>query len=143
VTVKRVGIWCLYLVIALSLSGCGAHEAEIAKQGRSGLVGLSQSDIRMCAGLATKTEKDKAGDIWMYEHGTSSPDGMTPTVGFPFAASVQFNAPNAGYCRVQLRFVKDRVAAVEYAGETDMMGHRDAVCAQMIRTCMERYARRY
>jgi hypothetical protein len=138
----RVGIWFLSAALIMSLASCGVREAELAEQGRSGLVGLSQSDIRMCAGFATKAEKDKTGDIWMYEHGTSSPDSMTPTVGFPLAATVQFNAPNAGYCRVQLRFVKDRVAAVEYAGETDMMGHRDAVCAQMIRTCVERYARR-
>jgi len=142
VAVWRVGIRFLSAAMIMSLAGCGAREAEIAEQGRSGLVGLSQSDIRMCAGFATKTEKDKTGDIWMYEHGTSSPDSTTPTVGFPLAATVQFNAPNAGYCRVQLRFAKDRVAAVEYAGETDMMGHRDAVCAQMIRTCVERYARR-
>ncbi len=97
----------------------------------------------MCAGFATKIEKDKAGDIWMYEHGTSSPDSMTPTVGIsaaPRPCSSMRPMPAIAACNSASP--TDRVAAVEYAGETDMMGHRDAVCAQMIRTCVERYARR-
>src|SRR5918996_855418 len=106
------------LASSVLLASCGAREAELAQQARGGLVGLSQSDIRMCAGLAAKTEKDKAGDIRMYEHGASMPGGFpAPTVLVP-------------------------VAGVEYSGETDLFGNRDAVCSQMIRTCLERYARR-
>jgi hypothetical protein len=124
------------------LAGCGIREAELAQQARDGLVGLSPSDIRMCAGLAAKTEKDKSGDIWMYEHGTTVPGGFpSPTVSVPLVGGVQAN-PSSGYCRVQFRFVKDRLAAVEYAGETDIMGNRDAACAQMVKTCLQRYAHR-
>ena len=137
-------VWILVACLASSalLASCGAREAEIAQQARGGLVGLSQSDIRMCAGLAAKTEKDKTGDVWMYEHGASMPGGFpAPTVLVPMGGGVTFNQPTS-YCRVQFRFVKDRVAAIEYSGETDLFGNRDAVCSQMIRTCLERYARR-
>jgi len=127
--------------LSMTLASCAAEQAEMAAKARSDLVGLSQSTIRMCAGLATKVEKDRSGDIWMYEHGTSSPGGFaSPTLVAPIVGGVQLNQPN-GYCRVQLRFVNNRVAEVQYAGETDIMGARDAACAQMVRTCLEQRER--
>ena len=125
-------------ILVACLPGCGGQEAQLARYGKVALIGLNQSELRVCAGFPAKNEKDKDGEVWMYEHGASMPGGYTaPGVGLPWGGSISGNAPN-GYCRAQFRFVAGRVTEVPYAGETDLWGNRDAVCAQIIRNCLDR-----
>ena len=125
------------LVLApLVLAGCAEREAEWARRGRESLIGLNQSNIRMCAGLPTGTAKDGTGEIWMYEHAASAPGGVAPpAVTIPPGLNIG-GQPLTGYCRMQLRFVGGRVAEVQYAGNTDIGDARDAVCGQIVRTCL-------
>lgn len=51
------------LLLASLLAGCADREAKWALEGRSGLIGLDQSTIRMCAGLPTGTVKDGRSEI--------------------------------------------------------------------------------
>jgi hypothetical protein len=124
------------LVVLLLMSGCAAQDAEIARRGRSELLGLSNVDLRMCAGHPNNEDKYPGGEIWMYEHGAVTPGGITVTPVIP-VAGVSIGQPGGGYCRVQLRLVHDRVTEVAYAGATDMIGGEDAACASIIRTCLE------
>jgi hypothetical protein len=128
------------LVLAcLVLSGCAEREAEWARRGRESLIGLNQSNIRMCAGLPTGTAKDGRGEIWMYEHVASFPGGIAePEIIIPPVLNLN-SQPLTDYCRVQLRFVDGKVAEVQYAGATDIGGAQDAACGQIVRTCL-RYA---
>lgn len=126
----------MLVLMLLVLNGCAEKEAEWAQSGREKLLGLDQSEIRMCAGLPTGTTKDGAGEIWMYEHATSPPDGIAPpTFTIPPGLNIG-GQPITGYCRVQLRFVKGKVAQVQYAGATDIGDARDAACGQIVRTCL-------
>jgi len=126
----------ILLLIPLALAGCAEREAEWAQRGRESLIGLDQSAIRMCAGLPSGTTKDGPGEIWMYEHGASPPGGVTPpTLVIPPGLNIGGQSPT-GYCRVQLRFVAGKVAQVQYAGATDIGNARDAVCGQIVRTCL-------
>jgi hypothetical protein len=125
------------LVLApLVLVGCAERDAEWARRGKENLIGLNQSAIRMCAGLPSGTAKDGAGEIWMYEHAASAPGGVAPpAVTIPPGLNIG-GQPLNGYCRVQLRFVGGKVAEVQYAGNTDIGDARDAVCGQIVRTCL-------
>jgi hypothetical protein len=126
----------MLVLIPLVLTGCAEREAEWALRGRDSLIGLDQSAIRMCAGLPTGTAKDGKGEIWMYEHAASPPGGIAPpTVTLPPGLNIGGQSP-AGYCRVQLRFVGGKVAQVQYAGATDIGEAQDAVCGQIVRTCL-------
>jgi hypothetical protein len=125
------------LVLApLVLSGCAERDAEWAKRGRESLIGLDQSNLRMCAGLPTGTAKDGTGEIWMYEHAASAPGGIAPpTLTLPPGVNIGGQAPT-GYCRVQLRLVNGKVAQVQYAGATDIGDAQDAVCGEIVRSCV-------
>ena len=125
-------------LLAVTLCGCAAQEARNAYLGRTQLVGLSQSDVRMCAGFPTGTAEDRRSEIWTYEHGGTTPGGLTTPalpLMMPWGPS-SVGVATDGYCRVQLRFVKDRVAEVEYAGATDVGAARNAFCSPIIRTCL-------
>jgi hypothetical protein len=126
----------MLLLTPLVLVGCAERDAEWAQRGRENLVGLDQSTIRMCAGLPTGTTKDGRGEIWMYEHAASPPGGVAPpTITIPPGLNVG-GQPPTGYCRVQLRFVAGKVAQVQYAGASDIGNAQDAVCGQIVRTCL-------
>jgi len=124
----------ILLALMLLLSGCAAQEAETAARGHQELVGLSQADLLMCAGHPNNQDHTPRGDIWMYEHGLAT-TGVTVTPTIPLAG-VSIAPPN-GYCRVQLRLVRQRVAEVSYAGATDLLWAEDAVCAPIIRNCLD------
>lgn len=90
------------LAFALVLSGCAVEQHEIAESGRSVLVGMSDTDIRMCAGHPNNEDKIKGGEIWMYEHGATSLGGVSvaPVLPvLPFGGATIGEAGN-GYCRV-------------------------------------------
>jgi hypothetical protein len=119
---------------SLLLSGCAAQEAEIAARGHQELVGLSQADLLMCAGHPNNQDHTPRGDIWMYEHGLATTSvTVTPTIPLT-GVSI---APPSGYCRVQLRVVHQKVVEVSYAGATDLFGAEDAICAPIIRNCLD------
>jgi hypothetical protein len=126
----------MLILAPLVLTACAEREAEWARRGRDSLVGLDQSTVRMCAGLPSGTAKDGTGEIWMYEHAASPPGGVAlPAVTIPPGVNIG-GQPPTGYCRVQLRFVKGKVAQVQYAGATDIGSAQDAVCGQIVRTCL-------
>jgi hypothetical protein len=130
--------WLRYVsafVSLATLAGCAAGDAQLAARAKSELLGLNTSDLRMCAGLPNGTAGIKDGEIWMYEHGAANPGGVS-LPGIPVMGA-QITGPSGGYCRVQLRMVKERVTEVSFAGATDFWGARDAVCGPMIRNCLE------
>ena len=124
------------LALLLLLTGCAVEEAQTAKRGRSELVGLSKTDLQMCAGHPANADKFPGGEIWMYEHGVASSGGVTVTPVIPVAGA-QIGQQGGGYCRVQLRLVKDKVTEVAYAGAIDELGGPEAVCAPIVRGCLD------
>lgn len=127
------------LVLALILSGCAAEQREVAERGRSALIGMRDTAIRMCAGHPNNEDKIAGGKIWMYEHTATPPGGITvapvlPMLPFGGASIV---AAGNGYCRVQLRMQDGRVTEVSYAGATAEFGERDAACAPIVRNCID------
>lgn len=125
------------------LSGCGAHEARLASLARFRLAGLSQSDIRMCAGMPGGVAPDGRAEIWMYEHGGTTPGGMVaPGLSVPTPTGpVSVGVATDGYCRVQIRFVEGKVVEVDYAGQTSIGAARDAFCAPIVQSCLWRKER--
>lgn len=123
------------------LLGCAIENAQLALRGKSELVGLSERDVLMCAGHPTNEDAIPGGKIWMYEHGEAASGGFTIQPILPLAGA-QVTQPSGGYCRVQFRFASGRVAEVSYAGATDVWGRKDAVCAPIIRNCLDYRAQR-
>lgn len=129
------------ICLLIFVSACAERDAENARTAKEALLGYTQSQIRMCAGLPTGTSKDGAGEIWMYEHAAASPGGITPSIP-TLPVGVQVSGASGGYCRVQLRFTAGRVAEVQYAGASDLLEARDAVCGPIVRNCVGPQAKR-
>jgi hypothetical protein len=119
----------------LALAGCSIRDAHSAAVARSALIGTSQADLDMCAGLPAKTDRiDATTEIRSYENKPSESQGVNVTV--PGFGGLSFGS--GGYCDATFKMVRGRVAEVRYAGDSDAgPGGRDAICAPIINHCIE------
>ncbi|MEJ0015517.1 MAG: hypothetical protein WDN25_02940 [Acetobacteraceae bacterium] len=124
--------------VLLPAGGCAYHDARLAATAETSLVGLSVADLDMCAGLPTKSERiDGQTEMRSYERNVSTNSGVNIT--FPVIGGGA-NIGNGGYCHATFKLVDGQVAALSYAGDTAVAGADDAVCAPIVRTCVERQA---
>jgi len=111
------------------------------------MIGLTEADLRMCAGFPTATaDVGKAGQIWTYEHAAQrgNLNVAVPTVSvvaIPVAGG-SVNVASGGYCNTQVRIESGHVVEVAYAGDNNTTGHLDRLCVSTVDGCVE-YARRH
>lgn len=121
----------------LLLSGCVTANRAAVMQARSHMIGLSQADVRMCAGFPQRTshEADNS-DIWSYET-TRNGNGLTVSAPILFgAASSSVSMSSAGSsCKMQVRFVDGKVTRVVYAGDNGTAEGPATVCAPIVAAC--------
>ncbi|MER8444293.1 hypothetical protein NKH52_13915 [Mesorhizobium sp. M1066] len=118
-----------------------------AAAARKEMVGLSEADVRMCAGFPTATaDAGRSGQIWTYkrivQRGNLSIVVPTLAVGAIPAVGGSVNVAPGGYCDTQIRMVDGRVAEVAYAGDNNLPNRRDALCVSTVDACVT-YARQH
>jgi hypothetical protein len=124
------------LLLSASLPcGCAYQDASIAAKAQRSLVGTPVADLDLCAGLPTKTEKVRPG-VEMRSYETSAATNSGVTISFPVIGG-GVNLGNGGYCHATFEVVDGRVAALRYAGDTTEAGARGAVCAPIVRGCVD------
>jgi hypothetical protein len=123
-----------------------AGEDSTAASARTEMVGLSETELRMCAGFPDATsDRGSEGQIWSFRRSTQGGNtnlvlpattfGMLPAVGGAV------NIAPSGNCNTQVRLVEGKVAEVEFSGDNNRPGGRNALCATMVDSCVA-YARR-
>ncbi|RUW48958.1 hypothetical protein [Mesorhizobium sp. M8A.F.Ca.ET.021.01.1.1] len=118
-----------------------------AAAARKEMVGLSEADVRMCAGFPTATaDAGGSAQIWTYkrvvQRGNLSIVVPTLSVGPVPALGGSLNVAPGGYCDTQVRMVGGRVAEVAYAGDNNLPNRRDALCVSTVDACVA-YARQH
>ncbi|TIT46705.1 MAG: hypothetical protein E5W75_20475 [Mesorhizobium sp.] len=118
-----------------------------AAAARKEMIGLSEADVRMCAGFPTATaDAGGSGQIWTYkrvvQRGNLSIVVPTLSVGPVPALGGSLNDAPGGYCDTQVRMVGGRVAEVAYAGDNNLPNRRDALCVSTVDACVA-YARQH
>ena len=127
----------LLLAFIPLLANCQTYDSHEARRAQSELVGLSQDELHMCAGLPTKSETRGPATYDTYEQAaaTSSSDF---SASLPLIGSLSFGA--SGYCHTTFRIVNGKVTEVAYAGDTgDIFGHV-ANCSQLVDHCLDQEA---
>jgi hypothetical protein len=145
----------LPVVVVVAQSSCVIPDdaSRIAKvdptvaAARKEMVGLSEADVRMCAGFPTATaDAGRSSQIWTYkrvvQRGNLSIVVPTLAVGAIPAVGGSVNVAPGGYCDTQIRMVDGRVAEVAYAGDNNLPNRRDALCVSTVDACVA-YARQY
>ncbi|MBZ9808426.1 hypothetical protein LB542_12960 [Mesorhizobium sp. BR1-1-9] len=123
-----------------------AKEDPTTAAAKKEMVGLSEADLRMCAGFPTATADEGAsGQIWSYERAVQrgNVNVVLPTFAVGPIPSVggSLNVAPGGYCNTQVRIVDGRVAEVAYAGDNNLPNRRDGLCVSAVDACVV-YARK-
>ncbi|RUU11401.1 hypothetical protein EOD23_10650 [Mesorhizobium sp. USDA-HM6] len=122
-----------------------AREDVTTAAARKEMVGLSEADIRMCAGFPTATaDVGSSGQIWTYQRTVQrgNLNIAVPTLGLGAIPAVggSVNVAPGGYCNTQIRMVGGHVAEVTYAGDNNLPNSIDALCVSTVDACVA-YAR--
>jgi hypothetical protein len=121
-------------------------EDSTVASARTEMVGLSETELRMCAGFPDATsDRGSEGQVWSFRRSTQGGNTSlvlpATTLGvFPAVGGGVSIAPS-GNCNTQVRLVGGKVAEVEFSGDNNRPGGRNALCATMVDSCVA-YARR-
>jgi hypothetical protein len=123
-----------------------AGEQPTVAAARTEMVGLTEAELRMCAGFPDATsDNGRNGQIWSFrrsaQRGNTNLVVPATTVGMLPAVGGAINIAPSGYCHTQVRLVERKVAEVEFSGDNNRPSGRNALCATMVDSCVA-YARR-
>jgi hypothetical protein len=123
-----------------------AGEDSTVASARTEMVGLSETELRMCAGFPDATsDGGSAGQVWSFRRSTErgNTNLVLPATAFGVLPAVggAVNIAPSGFCNTQVRLVEGKVAEVEFSGDNNRPGGRNALCATMVDSCVA-YARR-
>ena len=126
--------------LAFQSSCVDSREDATVAAARTVLLGMSETDIRMCAGFPSRTVDIQSGQIWSYER-TINRGGVNVAlpniaIGAIPALGGSVSVAPGGYCNMQVRFDSGRVVQVEYAGDNDLPRRRNALCEPIIDECV-------
>ncbi|MGV3552859.1 hypothetical protein [Rhizobium sp.] len=112
---------------------------------RSLMIGMSEADVRMCAGFPTMgTMIGETEKIWTYQRvftrGTVSVGASTLALGPTPGLTGTTGMGTPGFCYTQVRFVDGHVTQVEFAGDNNTPTAVNGLCVSTIDRCVV-YAR--
>jgi hypothetical protein len=124
--------FCL-LALAPLLGSCEYYDSHEARRAQTELVGLSQDELHLCAGLPTHTETRGTSTYDTYEQSFSGASGFSASL--PLVGGINF--AGSGYCHATFKIVDGKVSEVDYAGDTgDLLGHVSN-CSSLVDHCLD------
>jgi hypothetical protein len=116
-------------------------EDKTVATARSVMVGLSEADIRMCAGFPTMgTMIGETEKIWTYQRvyprGTLSVGASTLAVGPTPGITGTTGMGTSGFCYTQIRFVDGHVKEIEFAGDNNTPTAVNGLCVSTVDRCV-------
>jgi hypothetical protein len=108
---------------------------------RKTMVGMSEAEVRMCAGFPTSGARiSESEKIWTYQRSyargnlnvgvTSLALGPVPGVSGGTGIGAE------GFCNTQVRFVNGHVAQVEFAGDNNTATRINGLCVSTVDGCV-------
>jgi hypothetical protein len=116
-------------------------EDKTVHQARKVMLGMSEADVRMCAGFPTMgVAISKEEKIWTYQRSFSRGSlnvGMTTLGVGPVPGVTGATGTGAeGFCNTQVRFVGGKVVQIDFAGDNNTATHINGLCVSTIDACV-------
>ncbi|UVC11417.1 hypothetical protein IHQ71_13065 [Rhizobium sp. TH2] len=117
------------------------EEDRTVKVSRTVMVGMSEADVRMCAGFPTMGVKIADNEkIWTYQRiyarGTINFGASTLAVGPTPGLTGGTGLGTPGFCYTQIRFLDGKVSQVEFAGDNNTATRVNGLCVSTVDRCV-------
>jgi hypothetical protein len=124
--------------VALALQGCVYQRAQIAKDAKIKMVGMSKEKILRCMGPPANREQVGGTTVWTYQSG----DGRTNTfhdgtaTGYSGGLNIfGTSTSRTRSCRINVVMSNDAVVRVDYSGRTGGLITQGEQCAYAVENC--------
>ncbi|WP_370155986.1 hypothetical protein [Ferrovibrio sp.] len=124
------------LLAAGSLAGCVSPLEEAARRAPAELPGLSDSQLRHCAGEPVAKNREGADELWSYFRETSRSATATSDVGYTPTARGSSSYEYFRHCEAVFRLRGGRVVAVELNGRIATGRPAPEPCGAIVETCL-------
>lgn len=142
--IRRLPIPALCLLAACAVPDDTSRwtgEAAPVSRARTAMIGMDETDVRMCAGFPSARESEGVrGEIWTFKNAT---DQGNLNISLPRVATgpLQGGAgaiglSSSGTCNMQVRFEEERVVQIEFAGDNNSPNSINGLCVPMVDSCV-------
>ncbi|WP_185984285.1 hypothetical protein [Aureimonas mangrovi] len=127
----------LALLMVFTLAACaGTYPAQRVNSAKTVLMGLTQEDVRMCAGFPTRQHEDSEAGVSIWNYELRNQAGGVNLSAPLWVANTNLSISGGGSCQAQFRFVDGVLDRLAYAGDNDGPGGRDTLCAPIVDGCL-------
>lgn len=129
---------CLALLLTLPLLGaCASPLDRVAERARTEMVGMSEAQLKACAGEPTALNRENGIDLWSYFRETSRSATMTSDIGYTPTGRAESSYDYFRYCEATFALQNGRVQSVEFRGRTATGREIMEPCGAIVQRCVK------
>jgi hypothetical protein len=123
------------LIIAiLMLSSCAIQRANISNEAKTEMIGMSKSDLLMCAGVPSREYKDNGVEFLSYDSGGDSIGGAIANN----TTNTAIFAKKRKYCIATFAIEDNKIVKINYQGRTGGLLTAGEQCAFVVEGCIKK-----
>jgi hypothetical protein len=120
-----------------AVSACNStYPAQRVNSAKTILMGLTQEDVRMCAGFPTRQHEDSETGVSIWNYELRNQAGGVNLSAPLWVANTNLSISGGGSCQAQFRFVDGVLDRLAYAGDNDGPSGRDTFCMPIVDGCL-------
>ncbi|MCW0235419.1 MAG: hypothetical protein OJJ21_17605 [Ferrovibrio sp.] len=125
------------LALAALLAGCASPLDRVAERAKTEMLGLTEAQLKACAGAPTAVNREGATDIWSYFRETSRSATAISDVGYTPTNRGETTYDYFRYCEATFMLQGGRVQAVEFRGRTATGREIMEPCGAIVERCVK------
>lgn len=126
------------LILALPLLGaCASPLEQMAERARTEMVGMSEAQLKACAGDPTAINRENGLDLWSYFRETSRSATTISDVGYTPTNRGETSYDYFRYCEATFVLQGGRVREVDFRGRTAAGREVMEPCGAIVQRCVK------
>jgi hypothetical protein len=125
------------LSFASGLAGCASPLEQVAVRAQSEMIGMTDAQLKACAGEPTATNRENGADLWSYFRETSRSATTSSDIGYTPTNRGETSYDYFRYCEATFLLQGGRVRAVEYRGRTATGREILEPCGAIVERCVK------
>jgi hypothetical protein len=124
------------LILALGVAGCASPLERVADRARTEMIGMSDTQLKACAGEPTALNRENGIDLWSYFRETARSATMVSDIGYTPTNRAETSYDYFRYCEATFALQNGRVQGVEFRGRTATGREIMEPCGAIVQRCV-------
>ena len=125
------------LILVFGLAGCASPLEQLAERARTEMVGMTDSQLKACAGEPTAINRENGLDLWSYFRETTRSATTVSDVGYTPTHRGETSYDYFRYCEATFALQNGRVREVDFRGRTATGREILEPCGAIVQRCVK------